>query len=92
MPFECSVIVSASSARGQAEGKKVLLVRHRAAWNHQRTLFQQRLGAQMGGTVFAACVADFFQTLRAKLWIFRACFWVRFSFGDQSCWSAGAVP
>ena len=36
------------------------LVRHRAAWNHQRTPFQQRLGAQMG-TVFAACVADFFQ-------------------------------
>ena len=38
------------------------LVRHRAAWNHQRTPFQQRLGAEMG-TVFAAFVADFFSNM-----------------------------
>ena len=42
------------------------LVRHRAAWNHQRTPFQQRLGAQMG-TVFAACVADFFSNMARKV-------------------------
>ena len=83
VPFECSVIVSASSACGQAEGKKVLVqvlsgTAPRGTIRGRRTPFQQRLGAQMG-TVFAACVADFFQTWRAKLWIFRACFWVRFS-------------
>ena len=36
----------------QAEDKESRcssLVRHRAAWNHQRTPFQQRLGAQMHG-------------------------------------------
>ena len=42
------------------------LVRHRAAWNHQRTPFQQRLGAQMG-TVFAACVADIFSNMARKV-------------------------
>ena len=42
------------------------LVRHRAAWNHQRTPFQQRLGAQMG-TFFAACVADFFSNMARKV-------------------------
>ena len=42
------------------------LVRHRAAWNHQRTPFQQRLGAQMG-TVFGACVADFFSNMARKV-------------------------
>ena len=78
VPFECSVIVSAFCVWRRQESPCSSLVRHRAAWNHQRTPFQQRLGAQMG-TVFAACVADFFQTWRAKLWIFRACSWVRFS-------------
>ena len=55
------------------------LVRHRAAWNHQRTPFQQRLGAQMG-TVFAACVAVLFSNM--------ARFWVRFScpFLGQAYW------
>ena len=61
------------------------LVRHRAAWNHQGTPFQQRLGAQMG-TVFAACVADFFKKHGAKSCgfsglafgcVFRARFWAR---------------
>ena len=59
------------------------LVRHRAAWNHQRTPFQQRLGAQMG-TVFGAR-ADFFTNMAGKvvdfqgllLGAFCARFWAR---------------
>ena len=42
------------------------LLRHRAAWNHQRMPFQWTLGAQMG-TVVAACVAGFFPNMAQKL-------------------------
>ena len=57
-------------ASRRQESPRSSLVRHRAAWNHQRTPFQQRLGAQMG-TVFAACVADFFSNMARKVMDFQ---------------------
>ena len=68
MPFECFVIIS-SSACGQ-ESACSSLVKHRA-WNHQRTPFQQRLGAQTG-TIFAAGVADFFSNMARKVVDFQS--------------------
>ena len=58
---------------GKQKARKFKSCQALRPWNHQRTPFQQRLGTQMG-TVFAACVADFFQNMARKLWIIRACF------------------
>ena len=57
------------------------LVRHRAAWNHQRTPFQQRLGAEMGTVLLRIFFSNMAQSCGfsglAFGCVFRARFWAR---------------
>ena len=82
VPFECSVIVSASSACGQAEGKKVLvqvLSGTAPRGTIRGRLFNRGLVPKWARFLLPVWLIFFFKQWRAKLWIFRACFWVRFS-------------
>ena len=90
VPFERSVIVSASSACGQAEGKKVLvqvLSGTAPRGTIRGRLFNRGLVRKWARFLLLVWLI-FLKTWREKLWIFRACFWVRFScpFLGQAYW------